>query len=78
MSKLMRHIAFPQDRKTENTSLGALADWARQAANNAGASIDEAVAFIQASNDRIAQMESNATGRVVARAAELRRLDRRQ
>ena len=41
--------------------LGALADAARSAADRAGSAIDDAIAFVAASNMRIAHLETKAT-----------------
>jgi len=40
--------------------LGPLADAARRAADRAGFAIDDAIAFVDASNKRIAQLEAQA------------------
>jgi len=60
MSELMRRAAFAYASDEADQELGALADAAKGAADRAGAAIDDAMAFIVASNKRIAGMESAA------------------
>lgn len=60
ISELMRRGATAYKSLEEDTQLGALADAARAAAERAGASIDGALEFIEASNRRIAAMEAQA------------------
>ncbi len=60
ISELMRRGAFAYESEEAGHELGALADAAKAAAERAGASIDEALAFIDASNERIASMEAQA------------------
>ena len=60
ISELMRRGAFAYDAGDTDAQLGALADAAKTAADRAGAAIDDALAFIAASNKRIAAMESRA------------------
>ncbi|MDO5623954.1 MAG: hypothetical protein Q4G71_04615 [Pseudomonadota bacterium] len=60
MSELMRRAAFAYDSQATDAELAALADAARQAAERAGAAIDDALDFIEASNRRIARMEAQA------------------
>lgn len=62
MSELMRRAAFAYSSKEDDVELGALADAAKSAADNAAASIDDAVSFIRKSNLRIAAMERKAAG----------------
>jgi len=67
ISELMRRGAFAYEPSEADAELGALADSARAAADRAAGAIDEALAFIAASNERIAAMESKAAGRAKAR-----------
>lgn len=60
VSELMRRGAFAYEADESNEALDALADAARQAAENAGSAIDEALDYIMASNARIAAMEAAA------------------
>lgn len=60
VSELMRRGAFAYDAAETDAELAALAEAARDAADRAGAAIDDALAFIEASNQRIAAMESKA------------------
>ncbi|WP_295645672.1 hypothetical protein [uncultured Methylibium sp.] len=60
ISELMRRGAFAYQADEADAELGALADAAKGAADRAGAAIDDALAFIEASNKRIASMESKA------------------
>jgi hypothetical protein len=60
ISELMRRGAFAYAPDESDLELGALADAAKGAADRAGSAIDDAMAFIAASNKRIASMESNA------------------
>lgn len=60
VSELMRRGAFAYATDEADQELGALADVAKGAADRAGAAIDDALAFIAASNKRIASMESAA------------------
>ena len=62
MSELMRRAAFAYSSKEDDVELGALADAAKSAADNAAASIDDAMGFIRKSNLRIAAMERKAAG----------------
>ena len=62
MSELMRRAAFAYSSKEDDVELGALADAAKSAADNAAASIDDAMSFIRKSNLRIAAMERKAAG----------------
>lgn len=57
ISELMRRGAFAYVPDDSDQELGSLADAAKGAADRAGASIDDAMDFIAASNKRIASME---------------------
>jgi hypothetical protein len=58
VSELMRRGAFAYESGEADAELGALADAAKGAADRAGAAIDDALSFIEASNKRIAAMEA--------------------
>lgn len=60
ISELMRRGAFAYDAGQTDAELAALAETAQAAAERAGAAIDDALAFIDASNRRIAEMEAAA------------------
>jgi hypothetical protein len=60
ISELMRRGATAYQSAQADEELGALADAARAAAERAGASIDEALKFIEASDERIAALEAKA------------------
>jgi hypothetical protein len=60
ISELMRRGAFAYESAESDEELGALADAAKAAADRAGAAIDDALDFIEASNKRIAAMEAKA------------------
>ncbi|AKJ32115.1 hypothetical protein [Caldimonas brevitalea] len=60
ISELMRRGAFAYRADETDAELSALADAARSAAERAGEAIDDALAFIEASNQRIATMEAEA------------------
>lgn len=60
ISELMRRGAFAYESSESDAELGALADAAKAAAERAAAAIDEGIAFIEASNKRIAAMEAKA------------------
>ena len=60
VSELMRRGAFAYESSESNDELGALADAAKRAADRASGYIDDALAFISASNKRIAAMEAKA------------------
>lgn len=60
LSELMRRGATAYRSDETNEQLGALADAAKAAAARAGAAIDDALDFIQASNRRIAALEAKA------------------
>lgn len=72
VSELMRRGAFAYRAEDADAELAALADAARDAAERAGAAIDDALSFIAASNERIAAMEAKAAGKAV-RSASTRR-----
>jgi hypothetical protein len=63
ISELMRRGAFAYQSSETEEELSALADAAQGAAERAGAAIDDALAYIEASNRRIAAMEANAAAR---------------
>jgi creatinine amidohydrolase/Fe(II)-dependent formamide hydrolase-like protein len=58
ISELMRRGAFAYESSAADEETGVLADAAKAAADRAGASIDDALDFIAASNKRIAAMEA--------------------
>jgi hypothetical protein len=58
ISELMRRGASAYEPAEADEELGALADAARTAADRASAAIDDALAFIEASNQRIAALET--------------------
>ncbi|HWS12202.1 MAG TPA: hypothetical protein VN279_05350 [Rhodocyclaceae bacterium] len=60
ISELMRRGASAYESAETDEELAALADAARDAAERACASIDDALAFIEASNQRIAALEAEA------------------
>jgi hypothetical protein len=60
ISELMRRGATAYQAAGADEELGALADAAKDAAERAGASIDRALEFIEASNKRIAALEARA------------------
>lgn len=68
ISELMRRGAFAYESAEADAELGALADAARGAADRAATAIDGALDLIDASNKRIAAMESKAA-KVAARKA---------
>ena len=61
IAELMRRGAAAYAAEPADDELGALADAARAAAERAAQSIDDALAFIEASNGRIAAMEADAS-----------------
>jgi hypothetical protein len=69
LSKLMRRGAFAYQPSEADIELESLAEAAKNAANNAGIAIDEALNFIAASNKRIAAMEAEAARKQPAREA---------
>jgi len=58
ISELMRRGATAYEPAEADEELGALADAAQTAAERAAGAIDEALAFIEASNQRIALLEA--------------------
>jgi hypothetical protein len=60
IAELMRRGATAYRSADAEEELGGLADAARAAAERAGASIDRALEFIEASNKRIAVLEAGA------------------
>ena len=60
ISELMRRGAAAYESAEADEELGTLADAAAVAAERASSSIDDALAFIEASNQRIAAMERKA------------------
>jgi len=69
ISELMRRGAFAYESSESDAELGALADTAKSAADRAGAAIDDALSFIEASNRRIATMEAKAAKASTRKAA---------
>lgn len=69
VSELMRRGAFAYESSESDAELGALADAAKAAADRAGAAIEDALAFIEASNKRISSMEAKAARNAVREAA---------
>ena len=75
LSELMRRGALAYQSSDTDAELGALAEAAKAAAEKAGAAIDDALDFIEASNRRIAAMEAAAAqpakpaGRLPSRSA---------
>ncbi len=63
ISELMRRGAVAYEPQDADAELSALAEAAETAAERAGAAIDEALAFIEASNRRIASLEATGTPR---------------
>ena len=60
ISELMRRGAFAYETSESDAGLVTLAEAAGAAAERAGSAIDDALAFIEASNQRIAAMEAAA------------------
>lgn len=60
VSELMRRGAASYNSEKEDEELGVLAGAAMAAANRASDSIDETLAYVDASNKRIAAMEAKA------------------
>ncbi len=69
VSELMRRGAFAYESSESDAELGALADAAKAAADRAGAAIEDALAFIEASNKRISTMKAKAAKSAVREAA---------
>ena len=57
LSELMRRAASAYTTDEDDMELGLLADVAKNAADSAATSIDDAMSFIEKSNARIAAME---------------------
>lgn len=68
VSELMRRGAFAYESADADAELGALAEAAQGAAQRSAHFIDEALDFIEASNQRIAKMEAQAA-KAAARAS---------
>ena len=60
VSELMRRAATAYQPAQSDTELGVVADAALAAANRASQAIDEVLAFVEASEKRIAAMETKA------------------
>ena len=69
ISELMRRGAFAYESSEADAELGVLADAAKGAADRAGAAIDDALEFIEASNKRIAAMEAKVGKHATRKAA---------
>lgn len=69
VSELMRRGAFAYQGDNQEADLATLADAAKEASDRAGAAIDNALAFIEASNKRIAAMEAKAAKATTKRAS---------
>lgn len=69
ISELMRRGAFAYQTDDADVALGDLADAAKNAAEQAGAAIDDALSFIEASNRRMAQLEASAAAAPARKAA---------
>ncbi len=61
VSELMRRGATAYNSEKDDEELGVVADAAMAAANRASDSIDEVLAYVEASNKRIAAMEAKAS-----------------
>lgn len=66
VAELMRRGAAAYEHDEAGEELAQLADRARTAAERSAAAIDDALDFIEASNERIARMEAEAAGAKVA------------
>ena len=73
ISELMRRGAFDYESADSDQEMAALAEAAQAAALRAAAAIDDAVAFIEASNRRIAKMEAQAAKKAAAAAPSSKR-----
>ena len=69
ISELMRRGAHGHQAAESDVDLEAMADAALGAAERAGAAVDEALAFVEASNQRIAALEARAASSGVRKAA---------
>jgi hypothetical protein len=67
ISELMRRGAFAYESSAAEAELGALADAAKGAADRVGVAIDDALAFIEASNKRIRALEAKAARQHITR-----------
>lgn len=61
VAELMRRGATAYESAEADEELGILADKAKAAADRASGSIDEVLAFVEASNKRIAELEAEAS-----------------
>lgn len=61
VAELMRRGATAYEPAAADEELGVLADKAKAAADRASEAIDEVLAFVEASNKRIAAMEAQAS-----------------
>lgn len=77
ISELMQHGAFAYQSSDADDKLGALAA-ATSAADRAGAAIDDALHFIDASNKRIAAIEAKIRLKATSKCSQERRSGRRQ
>ena len=68
VAELMRRGATAYEPAEADEELGILADKAKAAADGASASIDAVLAFVEASNKRIAAMEVKASRKPVRKA----------
>ena len=66
VSELMRRGAFAYESDAGDEAMSMLADAARGAADRAGAAIDDALAFIEASNTRMDAMQAAAVAKPTA------------
>ena len=71
ISELMRRGAFAYQSDESDDALGALADAAKAAAERSAAAIDDALDFIELSNQRIAAMEVGSGARGGSRSGSL-------
>lgn len=69
IAELMRRGAFAYESAETDAELAALADIAKGAADRAGAAIDDALDYIDASNKRIAAMEAQAAKTLARKAS---------
>ncbi len=69
ISELMRRGAFAYESSEADDEMGALADAAKGAADRAGAAIDDALDFIEASNRRVEALEAEAALRHATKKA---------
>jgi hypothetical protein len=70
IAELMRRGAVAYESDAADANLAALADAAKDAADRAGAAIDDALDFITASEKRIAAMEAGSSKGHVRKAAQ--------